>query len=183
MAGWLMLAQAIVAASGPVPVASVEQAKAMPPQALAEALLGPGHPPVDFANVAPVDMAPPPPPGAPPQFWVVLQTAPAPAGPGFCARTAINLRVLDPGPAARVEVDRTRTLHRLGAKCAGGRAAYGDYRDGAARDAVRALAVLQRRKRVSIPVTFVDEMPADFRIERYRDGAAALRAVPLTEVS
>jgi hypothetical protein len=179
---WLMLAQAIVAASGPVAIENKEQAKAMTPQALANALLAPGHPPVDVADVAPLTMDAPP-PGAPPQFRVVLRTRPEPAEAGFCRRMVIDLIVLNPGAAATSQIARTREGHRLGTPCVGGKAAYGDYRDSTAREAIRTLDALRQRRRISVPVTFRDDMPADFRIERYTDGVTALRAVPLDAVS
>lgn len=180
---WLMLAQAIVAASGSVPIASVEQAKGMTPPALAAALLAPGHPPIDDASVAPLTMEAPPPPGAPPQFRVVLRTRPEAAEPGFCTRTAIDIIVVNPGDSAVSRIERTRVLHRLGRPCAVGGAAYGDYRDAAARNVVGALDALRQRRRINVPVTFRDEMPADFGGERYPDGVSALRAVPLEAVS
>ncbi len=182
---WLMLAQAIVAASGPVAIESVAQARAMAalPQSLADELLAPGHPPVDDAQVDRWTGMPPPPPGSPPQFRVQLQTRPEPAEPGFCKRTAIDLIVLNPGPAATSRIANTRVLYRLGAPCAVGRNAYGDYSDTIARDAIRALAALQKRRRINVAVMFEDRIPESVDSDRYPDGVAALRAVPLREVS
>ncbi|WP_294260517.1 hypothetical protein [uncultured Sphingomonas sp.] len=182
---WLMLAQAIVAASGPVVIESKEQARAMAalPQSLADELLAPGHPPVDDAQVDRWTGMPPPPPGSPPQFRVQLQTRPEPAEPGFCKRTAIDLIVLNPGPAATSRIADTRVLYRLGARCAVGRNAYGEYSDTIARDAIRALDALQKRRRIDVSVMFDDRMPESVDGDRYPDGVAALRAVPLREVS
>lgn len=182
---WLMLAQAIVAASGPVAIESVAQAKAMSPQALADILLAPGHPPVDIADVAPLTMEAPPPPGAPPQFRVVLFTTPVDAREhGYCERMRIDAAVIDLGRAATAKVSDVRLLHRLDGRCGEtGKLEFGRY-DGAATMAViRDLDRLRAASRPSIRVDFYDEMPNGTVDVRYRDGLSALRAVRLDRVS
>lgn len=180
---WLFLAQAITAATGTVPIASVDQARAMSPQALASALLAPGHPPVDFVQVAPTTMDPPPPPDAPPQFRVVLHTVPAAAAEsGFCRRSRIEAIVLSPGPAATAKIERVRTLHQLADRCVGGNRPYGDYQDTASMAAIRDLAVQRAAKRPTIEVEVYDRMPPAANDARYTDGLRALRAIRLDHV-
>jgi hypothetical protein len=107
----LLLAPAALSAGGPDvapalqlrqdgPSLTLQEAKALTPQALGDALLAPGHPPVTEAGVGPQGMEPPP-PGAAVSTRVKLFLQPAPSEqPGFCQRTVATL-YLEPGDAPK----------------------------------------------------------------------------------
>jgi hypothetical protein len=70
------------------PALTVAQAQALTPEALADVLLVPGHPPVDEAIIGREGMYPPPPPGTLEATEVRFFTTPVPSSKsGFCERT------------------------------------------------------------------------------------------------
>jgi hypothetical protein len=182
MLALLLMGQAIAAAPGPVAIESEAQAKAMTPTALADRLLAPRHPPVDFAFVGPPGLVPPPPPGAPPQFHVTLWTRPVIANePDYCTRRRIQITVRSPGAHTSVTIDETATLFRFGRPCAARQSKYGEYVDAAAFPLVRDLARVRRSN--SVKVIYSDRLPDEVRVPRYASGRDALAAVNLGEIT
>lgn len=181
---WLMLAQAIVAASGPVAIEGKEQAKSMTPQALADVLLEPGHPPVDSARVLEADYgAPPVSPDAAPRFEVEFATVPVPAPdePAFCRRDVAKVVVTAPGPAATATLAWTTTRYRMETPCVGGSARYGGYKDAGTRRTMERLSIASKG-RPAFPILYTDEIQPSPEFPRYASPAEALRAIPFEEV-
>ena len=107
IAGILMLAPAALCAAEPEvatmirlrqdgPSIATGEAKALTPQALGDALLAPGHPPVTEAVVGPQGMEPPAPPDSPVQVKLYLEPISS-AQPGFCQRTIATVYLDPPG--------------------------------------------------------------------------------------
>lgn len=181
---WLMLAQAIVAASGPVAIESKEQANAMTPQALADVLLAPGHPPVDTARVLEADYgAPPAAPGAPPRFEVQFATVPVPAPdePAFCKHEVAKVVVTAPGLAAKVALAWTTTRYRMQTPCVGGSARYGGFKNAATRRIIERLSVAAKGS-PAFPILYTDEIQPSPEFPRYASPTEALKAIPFEEV-
>jgi len=164
-----------VALRGDAVPMTVARAKALTPQALGDALLAPGHPPVVLAHVGPRGLAPPPPPGAPvaTPIRLVLRGIPS-AQPGFCQQTVASIDLKPVGrladgslPAAAADTLATHVQYRWrgDVDCAAPADAFFVPRDGEAmRDfaIVRLLAKAQqaarRGGRPGFPVSVTDKM-------------------------
>ena len=180
MSVWLFVAQVIAAREGPVEIGSL--AASMPPRIVADTMLKPGHPPVDHVRVGSQGRVPLP-PGFSPQLHVRLETTPEPGEPGFCQRTSIEMRIVNPGAAATVVLDSTAQHHRFGNDCVGGDARYGAYQSAVTRSVIRDFDRARRARRASYAVTFIDRLPADFTSERFASGEEAAKNLPLDRIT
>lgn len=95
----LALLAAVALRVGPVPV-TPDEARQLPPDALADRLLAPGHPPAMEKVVGPdrgePPPPPPPPPGMPPEptrVRLYLRAAPAAAASDFCEQVIVTLEL------------------------------------------------------------------------------------------
>ncbi|MES3099971.1 hypothetical protein [Sphingomonas faeni] len=125
-----MLVLAMLAATIEVrrdgPPLTLEQARAMTPAALGDALLTSPHPPIVEAVVGPEGMVPPPPPDTPEATEIKLFAAAVPASqPGFCekVRATITLapvmRREGTLPPARAQAVSSTPLYRWAEPSAG----------------------------------------------------------------
>lgn len=180
MSVWLFVAQVIAAREGQVAIGS--GAASVPPRVVADTMLKPGHPPVDHVRIGSQGKVSLP-PGFPPQLHVRLETTPEPAEPGFCQRTSIEMRIVNPGATATVVLDSTAQHHRFGSECLGGNARYGAYQSAVTRSVILDFDRARRARRPSYAVTFIDRLPADFTSERFASGEEAARNLPLDRIS
>lgn len=179
----LAMLAAVALRADPVPVAP-DEARRLSPDALAERLLAPGHPPAMQVVVGPQGMEPPTPPNSPERTRIRLFLRPVPlaGSDDFCERTIVTL-FLKPAwrstdgtiPATTAENLSTAQAYRWAGDgrahgCDGSRWHYFQPRPGELAetlDIVRRLARARDRaashRRLGFAVTLDDPQGREFR--------------------
>lgn len=198
-----MLALVLMAATIEVrrdgPQVTLEQARAMAPAALGDALLAPGHPPIVEASVGPEGMAPPSAPGMPVTSEIRLFTsARTAARAGFCEKTLVTvtlapvMRIGRDVPPARAQAVASTTLYRWAPRIDGRLSCEGRRDDFFALDAalgersfavIRALATVRPNQVRTIGIDDQDARSMRDYVRSHPTEAVGLPAEAVTPIT